>query len=236
MVNGGLDQKAYLLFPAQNEFTARKELHDYEKRISPFKEREARFCEIIGPPLTPISVHPKLTTKNLQVLESLSLINFWQQAPSAAVRGQASLFPGTNVGRVFFELHRNHAVTSSRFLLSSRPTSSKILQRLRSDNRGQLSGWLGESGMSTSTAKFHELENAFKSLTQKHAIEMLLIDYNRWSASSLASKTSTKNWIPSNNLCPADSTLSKNAFCNPYPPHHRPLLPQPKLWKKKCLL
>jgi uncharacterized protein YpiB (UPF0302 family) len=59
VVNGRvLDQKAYLLSPVQHESTARKAfLDDYEKRISPFKEREARFREIIGPPLTPISVN-----------------------------------------------------------------------------------------------------------------------------------------------------------------------------------
>ena len=43
VVNGGLDQKAYLLFPAQNETIAHNALAEYRRRISPFNEGEARF-------------------------------------------------------------------------------------------------------------------------------------------------------------------------------------------------
>ena len=60
VVNGGLDQKAHFLYPAQNETIALRALEEYRKRLNPFKEREARFRATIGPPLTITDFYQKL--------------------------------------------------------------------------------------------------------------------------------------------------------------------------------
>jgi hypothetical protein len=49
VVNGGSDQLAYLLFPPSSGEAANSALEQYRKLINPFKHREARYSEKVGP-------------------------------------------------------------------------------------------------------------------------------------------------------------------------------------------
>ncbi len=50
VVNGGYDQKSFLLMAPQHEATVRKAFEEYRRRVFPFSIRKERFREDIGPP------------------------------------------------------------------------------------------------------------------------------------------------------------------------------------------
>ncbi len=81
VVNGGFDQRAYLLVPQQYEQIALTELEQYKSRIFPFSQREARFRETIGPPSV-IHVSSKIKS-SLEVFETLPSSEVWKRAPKA---------------------------------------------------------------------------------------------------------------------------------------------------------
>ena len=127
VVNGGLDQKAYLLVSPKFEEAARHALEEYRRRIFPFTLREARFRDSIGPP-TVIHVKSKVDA-NIKVLESLSSEDFWQQAP-ASVKAPS---PANNQ----FSLHSDsvsHTSTASEPSFPSRPPTP--LESLRKRYQG----------------------------------------------------------------------------------------------------
>ncbi|KAI2497763.1 hypothetical protein MHU86_16758 [Fragilaria crotonensis] len=86
VVNGGIDQKAYLIFPPQSDNAARLALEEYSRRIFPFTQREARFRDSVGPPNV-IHVKSKVDA-NLQLMESLSSNEFWKKAPASVTSPQ----------------------------------------------------------------------------------------------------------------------------------------------------
>jgi hypothetical protein len=68
VVNGGTDQKCYLLFPPQHQATANVALEEY-----PFTQREARFRSDIGPPPT---IHlSKHVIANIELMKKLSALS-----------------------------------------------------------------------------------------------------------------------------------------------------------------
>ena len=157
VVNGGFNQKAYLLFPAQNETIAHNALAEYRRRISPFKEREARFRETIGPPLL-ISVNPKLTA-NLQFMEDLSSSDIWHPAPSSAGDQEDTSPdpPSEDSSLNSIETTQSNALPPAGDQKSKQPhTDTGHL----SENSSAVGST--KSGMSSSTAKFFELDKAFK--------------------------------------------------------------------------
>lgn len=88
MVNGGLDQKAYLLVLAPYVDIAKEHLRQYRLRINPIGRRETRFRDIL--PGIPSVIHiDQSTQQNLDLLESLSSKDIWIIAP-ASVRGLTS--------------------------------------------------------------------------------------------------------------------------------------------------
>ena len=50
VVNGGTDQRCYLLFPPRDKEAAQQALDAYRRRLYPFTQREAKFREDVGPP------------------------------------------------------------------------------------------------------------------------------------------------------------------------------------------
>ncbi|KAI2508456.1 hypothetical protein MHU86_5983 [Fragilaria crotonensis] len=70
VVNGGLDQLCYLLFPPQHLEAATNALEEYRKCLYPFSQREARFRESIGPP--PVIHLSKSVIANLDFIKKLS--------------------------------------------------------------------------------------------------------------------------------------------------------------------
>lgn len=73
VVNGGLDQLCYLLFPPQHLEAATNALDEYRKCLYPFSQREARFRESIGPP--PVIHMSKSVIANLDFIKNLSTQN-----------------------------------------------------------------------------------------------------------------------------------------------------------------
>lgn len=85
VVNGGLDQKAYLLVPKPFAATVEDHLRQYRLRINPIGRREARFRDSL--PGLPSVIHiDNSTQQNLELLELMSSMEMWQKAPPA-VRG-----------------------------------------------------------------------------------------------------------------------------------------------------
>lgn len=88
VVNGGLDQKAYLLVPVPYVDIAKEHLRQYRLRINPIGRRETRFRDSL--PGLPSVIHiDQSTQQNLDLLESLSSKDIWIIAP-ASVQGLTS--------------------------------------------------------------------------------------------------------------------------------------------------
>ena len=70
VVNGGDDQRCYLLFPPKDKEAAQQALDAYRRRLYPFTQREAKFREDVGPPSV---VHlSKRVIANLDFIKRLS--------------------------------------------------------------------------------------------------------------------------------------------------------------------
>ena len=158
VVNGGLDQKAYLLFPGKHEALALKALAAYKRRIRPFQEREARFRETIGPPLT-INVNPKLTA-NLTFMETISASDFWKRAPSEVREEGSSPAPSEDTSLNSTDSMPSKPATPAEPVSKPPPVQGKT----SADSSIACSA---KSGMSDSTAKFRALEKIFKSYRQE---------------------------------------------------------------------
>ena len=61
VVNGGYDQKSFLLMAPQHEDTVRQAFEEYRRRVFPFSIREERFRDAIGLPPSVIHVFSKFT-------------------------------------------------------------------------------------------------------------------------------------------------------------------------------
>ena len=70
VVNGGEDQRCYLLFPPKDKEVAQQALDDYRRRLYPFTQREAKFREDVGPP--PVVHLSKRVIANLDFIKRLS--------------------------------------------------------------------------------------------------------------------------------------------------------------------
>jgi hypothetical protein len=80
VVNGGFDQKAYLLVPSQQFSVAQEHLRKYRLRINPIGRREARFRDSL--PGLPSVIHIDTSTQqNLDFLARLSASEVWERAP-----------------------------------------------------------------------------------------------------------------------------------------------------------
>ena len=83
VVNGGYDQKSFLLMAPQHEDTVRKAFEEYCRRVFPFSIREERFRDAIGPPPTVIHVVSKVNA-NLSFIDKLiSSTESWKQTRTA---------------------------------------------------------------------------------------------------------------------------------------------------------
>ena len=71
VVNGGYDQKSYLLMAPQHEVAVKVAFEEYRRRVFSFRQREERFRESIGPPPPVIYVDSKVLA-NLSMIEKLT--------------------------------------------------------------------------------------------------------------------------------------------------------------------
>ena len=97
MVNGRIDQKAYLLVPKLHATIATEQLRQYRLRINPIGRREARFRDSLTG--LPSVIHIDTSTQqNLDLLANMSAMNIWKSAPES-VRGISKLEGNTNLSR-----------------------------------------------------------------------------------------------------------------------------------------
>ena len=73
VVNGGDDQRCYLLFPPKDKEAAQQALDAYRRRLYPFTQREAKFREEVGPP--PVVHLSKRVIANLDFIKKLSSLD-----------------------------------------------------------------------------------------------------------------------------------------------------------------
>ena len=182
-VNGGYDQKSFLLMAPQHEDTVRKAFEEYRRRVFPFSIREERFRDAIGPPPTVIHVVSKVNA-NLSFIDKLfSSTESWKQTTAQSVdsseeldsRDDSSRTPGGSVE------HKSSPTSSSPQQGESRPSVDKEktskptipptpLESIRdqyglrstvqteasTDSNHSINSRL--SSMSTSTARFQEID------------------------------------------------------------------------------
>ena len=186
VVNGGYDQKSFLLLAPQHEATVRQAFEEYRRRVFPFLIREERFRDAIGPPPAVIHVFSKVNANLSSIDKLFSSTESWKQtaaqsdqsAAEAESRADSSLTPG-GAGEQFVAT-RNQSSESGDSQLSETdkdkndtkrnkmpPTPLESLQEqygLRStvqtaastDSNTSVNSRL--SSMSTSTARFQEVE------------------------------------------------------------------------------
>lgn len=176
VVNGGIDQKAYLLFPPQFEAAAQTAFEDYRRRIFPFTQREARFRDSVGPPQV-IHVKSKIDA-NIQIIESLSASDFWKQAPSSVTTPQVDN-PSYNSG--FSSDSASTSIASDKSSSLRPPTPLDSLRKRYNSNSSashnheldvttatsDTSRSPGLSLNSANTARFKELESLIQRQQQE---------------------------------------------------------------------
>jgi hypothetical protein len=102
VVNGGYDQKLFLLMAPQHEVTVRQAYEEYGRRVFPFSIREERFREAIGSPPAVIHVFSKVNTNLSSIDKLFSSTESWketsaqsnQSAAEAESRAHSSITPG----------------------------------------------------------------------------------------------------------------------------------------------
>ncbi|KAI2503172.1 hypothetical protein MHU86_11275 [Fragilaria crotonensis] len=184
VVNGGYDQKSFLLMAPQHEVIVRQAFEEYRRRVFPFSIREERFREAIGPPPSVIHVFSKVN-ENLSSIDKLfSSTESWKQtsvqgdesfaesgskADSSLTPGGAADQPVSTTNDSSSETGGSKISTEQKEMAKSKapPTSLDSLREqygLRStaqttastDSNNSATSRL--SSMSTSTARFQEIE------------------------------------------------------------------------------
>ena len=167
VINGGSDQKAYLLVQPQHYDAANDALQKYKKQIFPFNQREARFREGIGPPSV-IHVNPKIVA-NLNFLATLSKAPAWAGDQNA----DTVLDSDTTTSNRQGSEHSDVSMDSEQDSLPPDSLPKKPMTPLeslqqqyqqRSSNMtastssNSVSNKSRQSTMSTSSARFYEME------------------------------------------------------------------------------
>jgi hypothetical protein len=83
VVNGGFDQKAYLLMAPQHEAAVKASFEAYRSRVFPFRQREERFRDSIGPPPSVIQVDSKIIANILFIEQMSASFEKWKQSDNA---------------------------------------------------------------------------------------------------------------------------------------------------------
>ncbi|KAI2489408.1 hypothetical protein MHU86_25177 [Fragilaria crotonensis] len=185
VVNGGYDQKSFLLMAPQHEVTVRQAFEEYRRRVFPFSVREERFRDAIGPPPSVIHVFTKVN-ENLSSIDKLfSSTVSWKQstaqgdesAAEAESRADSSLTPGGAADKPVGSTIDSSSepggpkTPSDQMYTATKPTAPHTpLESLReqyglrstaqtaasTDSNNSVNSRL--SSMSTSTARFQEIE------------------------------------------------------------------------------
>jgi hypothetical protein len=184
VVNGGYDQKSFLLMAPQHEDTVRNAFEEYRRRVFPFSIREERFRDAIGPPPTVIHVVSKVNA-NLSFIDKLfSSTESWKQTTAQSVdsasqesdsRAESSRVSGGSVESKSTPNSSSPPQAETRSSVDKDKTSkprmpptplesirdqyglrSTVLTEASTDSNHSISSRL--SSMSTSTARFQEID------------------------------------------------------------------------------
>jgi hypothetical protein len=175
VVNGGYDQKSFLLMAPQHEVIVKAAFEDYRRRVFPFTLREERFRETIGPPPSVIHVDLKVRA-NLQFVDKLSSVTTnWKESDDTSYSEAEEA--SSNAYDISQEQQRQESERINTEADSQKdthgakkpPTPLESLQRMyqqRSTDNTIASSTSSQSGsdrsrqsmLSTSSARFIELE------------------------------------------------------------------------------
>ena len=183
VVNGGYDQKSFLLMAPQHEATVRKAFEEYRRRVFPFSLREERFRDNIGPPPAVIHVFSKVNANLSSIDKLFSSTESWKQTTQsdqsdteAESKADSSLTPGvagectaptsnpsSNSGASQLPEYDNKAMNKQTMprtpldsLRDQYGLSSTVQTAASTDSNNSVNSRL--SSMSTSTARFQEIE------------------------------------------------------------------------------
>ena len=176
VVNGGLDQLCYLLFTPQHREAATIALEEYRRRLYPFNQREARFRESIGPP--PFIQMSKSVIANLDFIKQLSSSNTVRSSSEASSdlnENSTAATPESGItDSSFTKVPRPPTSAESLRLLYSQRAAISDLRNTSSDDdstkasTATAQSQLSDGRMSTSSAKFRELDSALKRQQKTH--------------------------------------------------------------------
>ena len=173
VVNGGTDQKAYLLFPPESGDAVYIALQEYRQSLYPFTQREARYREQVGP-ATSVQFSTKVIA-NLEFMKKLSTDMSGKSVASATEQNSQS---GQSTETAPSKAAPSNSTTSSVSEVSQAtmpPTSAESLrQQYRVHDQGQDASTvdtehsdssrstspskLSSSRMSTTSAKLREID------------------------------------------------------------------------------
>ncbi|KAI2503244.1 hypothetical protein MHU86_11181 [Fragilaria crotonensis] len=174
VVNGGYDQKAYMLVPPQHYERVLSEFSDYKGRVFPFRQREERFRSSIGRPPAVIEITRQKINESLAIFDSLV-------SPTESGRNDATIAtkPASK------DADRRGSSVSSRFSSNTSISESTVdsyqgqqsiaslpLRQHRNQDDQTVTTASSNSGKATSIsstqARFHELDAIWKRQRKDH--------------------------------------------------------------------
>ncbi|KAI2490879.1 hypothetical protein MHU86_23702 [Fragilaria crotonensis] len=180
VVNGGFDQKAYLLISQIHYDFVISEFAAYKKRVFPFSKREEQFRASIGPPKV-IHITDNKIRANLSIFDSLSVAasptadntnltgNASQQHDQRSSHSSASKSSTSSVS-ASIDLHSHRQQNSINTPRRHSQTNTSTLPRddLTSTTGASSHSWNATSISSTNQARFHELDAIIKRQRKDH--------------------------------------------------------------------
>ena len=174
VVNGGYDQKAYMLVPPQHYERVLSEFSDYKGRVFPFRQREERFRSSIGRPPAVIEITRQKINESLAIFDSLV-------SPTESGRNDSTIATKP----VSKDVDRRGSSVSSRFSSSTSLSESTVdsyqgqqslaslpLRQHRNQDDQTVTTASSNSGKATSIsstqARFHELDAIWKRQRKDH--------------------------------------------------------------------
>ena len=175
VVNGGTDQLSYLLFPPQSGAAANAALEQYRKLINPFKQREERYREKVGPVSGPQFSHKVIA--NLDFMKKLSsdMSVQSQKSTSSSQNKSSSSQASTSTASSASEPSQvSHHRSPSHPANSPAPApdntdSDTVDTDMSETSRSTSPSKLSSDRMSTTSARFREIDKLLNIQKQAYA-------------------------------------------------------------------
>ena len=174
VVNGGSDQLAYLLFPPKSFDAANAALAQYRKRINPFQQREKKYRDKVGPAtgdqfsrkvIANLDFMKKLSS-DMKSVQSTSSSN--QDKVTTAFDSSQSTASSVSVpSQVSSSTTSNEPGTPQ--AEGTRSDSETVDTDMTDTSRSTTQSKLGSDRMSTTSARFREIDKILSNQKQLHA-------------------------------------------------------------------